>query len=125
MMLSDRLKIQNSVHSSQVFRDYKRVPDSEKTDYYFSYNLASIRNGDKIDQDSLFSHSVNALKIKKEESGLNDIKYDLHILLVGTSLQPLMLSVSAINAKNILLYSLDGTEEKKDDLKIILEYIKE
>jgi hypothetical protein len=119
---NDRLKIQNSVYDSQVFRDYKRVADSEKTDYYFSYNLASIRGGDKIDQDSLFSHSVNALKIKQKESGLNDIKYDLHILLVGTSLQPLMLSVSAINAKNILLlYSLDGTEEKKDDLK---DYIK-
>lgn len=122
MNSNDRLKIQNSVHDSQVFRDYKRVADSEKADYYFSYNLASIRGYDKIDQDSLFSHSVNALKIKQKESGLNDIKYDLHILLVGTSLQPLMLSVSAINAISILLlYSLDGTEEKKDDLK---DYIK-
>lgn len=113
-----RKDIQDKIYASQAFASYKSANDQQKEDYYFSRNLNCEANGEKIDSDSLFSYSVKALKIKQALDGLIDTKYDLHILLVGTVLQPLMLSVSAINSENILLlYDLDGTAKKKDALK--------
>ena len=114
--------IQNKVHNSQAFISYKSANDEQKEEYYFSHDLNCEKNGQKIDSDSLFCYSLEALKLRKYSDGLKELKYDLHILLVGTSLQPLMLSVSAIDAENIiLLYASDGTERKKDRL---YEYIK-
>lgn len=114
----NRKDIQDKVHFSQAFTSYKSANDQLKEEYYFSRNLNCEANGEKIDSDSLFSHSVMALKIKQTLDGLIEIRYDLHILLVGTVLQPLMLSVSAINSDNILLlYDLQGTAQKKDALK--------
>lgn len=116
-----REDIQKIVYNSQAFNSYKTASDHQKEEYYFSYNLKCQYIGNKIDTDSLFCYSAQALKIKKELDGC-ETKYDLHILLVGTTLQPLMLSVSAIKADNILLlYALDGTERKKDNL---IDYIK-
>lgn len=87
-----RKEIQAVVHASQAFTSYKRANDQQKEEYYFSHDLQCDYNGEKIDPDSLFSHSVSTLKIKQALDGLNNLKYDLHILLVGTVIQPLMLS---------------------------------
>ena len=112
-----RKDIQDKVYSSQAFKSYKSVDDKLKEKYYFLHDLNCNDNNIRIDPDSLFCHSAQALKIKQISDGLSALNYDLHILLVGTSLQPLMLSVSAINSENILLlYASDGTEHKKDDL---------
>jgi hypothetical protein len=116
-----RKDIQDVVYASQAFTSYKSASDKKKEEYYFSHNLKCECNGEKIDPDSLFSYSVSALKIKQALDSLCDLKYDLHILLVGTVLQPLMLSISAMNADNIiLLYASDGTGQKKD---VLAEYI--
>lgn len=112
-----RKNIQDKVYSSQAFKSYKIANDKLKEKYYFSHDLNCNDNNKKIDPDSLFCHSAQALKIKQISDELSALNYDLHILLVGTSLQPLMLSVSAINSEQILLlYASDGTEQKKDDL---------
>jgi len=118
-----REDIQAKVKHSQAFESYKHAADQKKEKYYFSHDLNCKNNGKKIDPNSLFCHSAQALKIKQESDDLTDLKYDLHIILVGTTLQPLMLSVSAINAINILLlydHSNQG-DNKKDDL---FDYIK-
>jgi hypothetical protein len=118
----NREDIQNKIYRSDAFKSYKSADDQQKEDCYFSCDLNSQERDQLIDSESLFSFSVKALKLKIYSDALIDLNYDLHILLVGTTLQPLMLSVSAINADNImLLYASDGTERKKDRL---FDYIK-
>jgi len=118
-----RENIQNKVYKSQAFSSYKTASEQQKEDYYFSYDLNCNNNEEKIDPDSLFCHSAKALNIKQASDGLTDLKYDLHILLVGTTLQPLMLSVSAINAAKIfLLY--DDSKEGEDKKDYLCDYIK-
>jgi len=118
-----RKEIQKKVYASQVFNSYKSANDQEKEKYYFSHDLNCKNNGEKIDTDSLFCHTVGVLNAKQDSDYLTNLNYDLHIILVGTTLQPLMLSVSAINATNILLIYDDSHEgeNKKDDL---YDYIK-
>lgn len=122
-----REKIQKAIQSSDLIVTYHNANDNDKGKYYFHYNLSGGEEDafefPKIHPNSLFCHSVKALKLKQNDDGLDSLNYDLHILLVGTTLQPLMLSVSAINAEKIALIYTDDTEGEKNTLQdLIKEY---
>lgn len=103
----------NEMIKEQIGKYKKLTGDEEKYNFYFT----NSEGGNTITKESLFYQSYIHLKDGLDKKIIS-AKYDTLILLVGFSVQPLVLSISVLNPKKV--YLLYSNETKQNCLKIML-----
>ncbi|HOJ19696.1 MAG TPA: hypothetical protein PLT92_14125 [Ignavibacteriaceae bacterium] len=107
---------QNLIEQDQINIYKKLIGDDEKYNYYFTNKT----DGEDLSRDSLFYKSYLQLNVRLTEE-IKSEYYNTLILLVGFSVQPLVLSISILKPNKVyLLFS----NETKQNCSTIMKWTK-